>query len=265
VKYLLEKRPDPNAAKVDDMFRLHIQRSFAGETIAELQRQFKERSMVPLRGFCPPELYDALKAEVFRLIDTHGVARDMVLEITDNTPRHMTTVGQPVIKREGDIIPAVYDSPALGDVLSRIVGERVFQCPYAGEHYVISRLKKSGDTHGWHWDDYSYGFVLIVEAPDYRDGGFVQCVPNTSWDKRNPDVHAALLESQVHSYAFSAGDAYLLRTDTTMHRVFPIRGNGRRTIVNMTWANADNLARPLTHETNDILFGGGAPQPRSPV
>ncbi len=145
-----------------------------------------------------------------------------------------------------------------------MVGEELSTCPYAGEHYVISRLRKSGDTHGWHWDDYAYGFVLILEAPDYREGGFVQAVAHTAWDKRNPDVHGALLASQVRSYAFAPGDAYVIKTDTTMHRVYPIRGNAGRTIVNTTWANAADLATPKTHETNDLLFGGTGPDPVVP-
>jgi hypothetical protein len=84
-------------------------------------------------------------------------------------------------------------------------------------------------------------------------------VPHTSWDKKNPDVHGALLNSQVYSYAFQPGDAYVIKTNTTMHRVYPIRGNGRRTIVNTTWASAAELQQSITHETNDILFGGAAP------
>src|SRR5207253_3089522 len=100
---------------------------------------------------------------------------------------------------------------------------------------------------------------LILEAPDHREGGFVQCVPHTAWNKKDPDVHGALLKSQVYSYHFAPGDAYFIKTNTTMHRVYPIRGDGRRTIVNTTWANAEDMRQPLTHETNDILFGGITP------
>jgi hypothetical protein len=176
----------------------------------------------------------------------------------------MTTVGQPVISTEGPLIDAFYFSRGLREFLAEIVGEELFTCPYAGEHYVISRLGRSGDTHGWHWDDYTYGLILVLEAPHYREGGFVQAVPNTSWDKENPDVYGALISSQVRSYALEPGDAYIVKTNTTMHRVHPIRGEGRRTIVNMTLASADDLTRPMSHETNDALFGG-ITDPRSPT
>jgi hypothetical protein len=247
--------------RLDTLFREHFAETFAGEQLAELQARFQEENIVPLRGFCPPELLEALRTEAFTIMDEHGVLRDLTLDITDGTPRHMTTVGQPVVRDRGPLIHNLYFSPVVKELLSSVVGEEVHTCPYAGEHYVISRLGRNGDTHGWHWDDYTYGFILVLEAPHYKDGGFVQGVPNTSWDKQNPDVHGALLKSVVRSYAFKPGDAYVVKTDTTMHRVHEIRGDARRTIVNMTLASGADLARPITHETNDILFGGTGPDP----
>lgn len=250
-------RPEHGAgADPERLFERHFAARFTGDTLAGLQQSFRDEHIVPLRGFCPPELLGALQQEAFEIMDEHGVDRKFSFDITDGTPRQMTTVGQPVIRDHGPLIHATYFSPAVKRLLSQVVGEEVFTCPYAGEHYVISRLGKSGDTHGWHWDDYTYGFILVLQAPDYRDGGFVQAVPHTSWDKENPDVHGALLKSQVRSYAFEAGDAYVVKTDTTMHRVYPIRGETTRTIVNMTWANGADLDREITHETNDALFGG---------
>lgn len=246
---------------IDETLAQHFAQSFAGENLAALQARFRQEHVVSLPGFVPPALFEPLRQEAFGIVAEHGVVRDLVLDITDGTPRHMTTVGQPLIKEHGPLVHHTYFSPVVKQFLTQIIGEEVFTCPYPGEHYVISRLARSGDTHGWHWDDYSYGFVIILEAPDYRDGGFVQAVPHTSWDKSNPDVHGALLSSQVRSYAFKAGDAYVIKTDTTMHRVYPIRGAGQRTIINMTWVNAADLATPRTHETNDILFGGVGPDP----
>ncbi|WP_144122739.1 ATP-grasp domain-containing protein [Catellatospora sichuanensis] len=251
---------------VDETLRSHFTEQFSGDTLAAIQAQFQTENVVPLRGFCPPDLLRELQDEAFAIMDGFGKTHKLSMKLTDNTPRQMTTVGQPTIKEHGPLIHELYFSSAMKDLMSQVVGEEAFTCPYAGEHYVISRLGASGDTHGWHWDDYSYGFVLILEAPHYRDGGFVQGVPHTSgWDKANPDVYGALLNGQVHSYAFEAGDAYVIKTDTTMHRVHPIRGEGRRTIVNMTWVNAKDLTTPRTHETNNILFGGAGVDPVSGV
>jgi hypothetical protein len=244
------------ASDVDQMLASHIEASFDASRIANLKASYENDHIVPLRGLCPPSLSTSIRDEACELMDRHGMRHEVVFQITDNTPRSMVTVGQPIIKDEGQYIDAFYFSPALLAFLTNVVGERLHTCPYAGEHYVISRLSKSGDTHGWHWDDYTYGLILVLEAPHYRDGGFVQAVPNTSWDKEDPDVYGALISSQVRSYALEPGDAYIIKTDTTMHRVHPIRGEGRRTIVNMTLVNDADLSRNLTHETNDALFGG---------
>ncbi|MEU5696338.1 hypothetical protein [Actinosynnema sp. NPDC020468] len=245
-----------SAADVNDLMTRHIDRAFGPDAVAELRVRFEQEHIVPLRGLCPPEMFEQIKDEACDIIDRHGTTHDLTFEITDNTPRNMTTVGQPIIKDEGPLIDAFYFAPVLLDFVGKVVGEQVHTCPYAGEHYVISRLGRSGDTHGWHWDDYTYGIILVLEAPHYTQGGFVQAVPNTSWDKQNPDVYGALISSQVRSYALEPGDAYVVKTNTTMHRVHPIRGDGRRTIVNMTLASTADLQAELTHETNDTLFGG---------
>lgn len=241
---------------VDSRFEQHFAAHFTDEAVADLQNRFRTDHIVPLRGFVPPDLLSSLQDEACGIMDEHGVDRKFTFDITDGTPRQLTTVGQPVIKEHGPLIDASYFSTAVRKLLATVIGEKVHTCPYAGEHYVISRLGKTGDTHGWHWDDYTYGFILVLQAPEYREGGFVQAVPNTSWNKENPDVHGALLKSQVRSYHLSAGDAYVVKTNTTMHRVYPIRGEGTRTIVNMTLASESDLSREITHETNDALFGG---------
>ncbi|GAA0448455.1 hypothetical protein Aca07nite_72670 [Actinoplanes capillaceus] len=241
---------------VAGLMATHLAEKFSAERRAELAAKFADEHIVTLPGFCPPSLLAAIKDESSGIMGRHGTYHDLTFEITDGTPRRMRTVGQPVIRDEGPLIHNFYFAPVLLDFVTGLVGEQVHTCPYAGEHYVISRLDSSGDTHGWHWDDYTYGIILVIEAPHYTEGGFVQAVPNTSWDKANPDVYGALISSQVRSYALEAGDAYVVKTNTTMHRVHPIRGEGQRTIVNMTLASTADLDRPMTHETNDALFGG---------
>lgn len=244
------------AEAVNGLLAEHWARNYTPERIAEYAKRFAAEHVVVLPDLCPPELYDSIRDEACEIIDRHGTTHRLSFAITDNTPRNMTTVGQPIIKEEGPLIDAFYFAPELLRLTSAVIGEQLHTCPYPGEHYVISRLAESGDTHGWHWDDYTYGIILVLEAPHYRDGGFIQGVAGTSWDKENPDVYGALLKGVVRSYAPKAGDAYLIKTDTTMHRVHPIRGKSRRTIVNMTLASTSDLDRPMTHETNDTLFGG---------
>ena len=128
--------------------RSHVAAEFSGERLAGLVERFAAEHVVPLRGFCPPGLLPAVRDEAFSIMDRFGVARDLVLEITDGTPRHMTTVGQPVVKEHGRLIHSLYFAPAMREFISAVVGEEVFICPYPGEHYVVSRLGRSGTRMG---------------------------------------------------------------------------------------------------------------------
>ncbi|MEU8435238.1 hypothetical protein AB0F18_20410 [Streptomyces sp. NPDC029216] len=87
-----------------------------------------------------------------------------------------------------------------------------------------------GDTHGVHTDDYPYALVLFLEAPDTpADGGLLQYVPHTS-------ALDVLDNGPVHTRHHRAGDAYLLRSDTTAHRVSPLSRPGvRRTVLNFAY------------------------------
>ncbi|WP_433685742.1 HalD/BesD family halogenase [Nocardia sp. CA-119907] len=115
-------------------------------------------------------------------------------------------------------------------------GNQYFPYPYEPEQFVITRLEEPGDTHGLHWDDYSFALVWVAECPPTDGGGFVEWIPDTVWDKAKPEVARLVRDRVVHTLSVSAGDVYLMRTNTTLHRVYPIR-HRRRTIVNMAFAS----------------------------
>src|SRR5262249_54204682 len=118
--------PAAQALNIDELFAQHIAANFSGDRLEELQKQFQEEHVVPLRQLCPPALFGPLRDEAFDIMERFGVQRDFVLEITDNTPRHMTTVGQPIIKDHGPLIHFTYFSPVLKDFVSKVVGEELF-------------------------------------------------------------------------------------------------------------------------------------------
>ncbi|MFI8974196.1 hypothetical protein ACIGO9_15020 [Nocardia asteroides] len=217
------------------------------------QRELDRRGCVLVTRFIPQSWRDSIAAEAVQLSDQLGVRRDLEFAETGFSPRRMFNVAQSLIIEHGFVIPQVYESEWLLHVLSSVVGEPLYPCPYEPERFVITRLEQSGDTHGWHWDDYGFALVWVAEAPDPVEGGFVESVPNTIWDKQQPDVEEILRSRHVRRLNLRAGDVYLMRTDTTMHRVHPIR-RGRRTIVNMAFARHDELCRPTTHETMDALW-----------
>ncbi|APE36859.1 hypothetical protein BOX37_26300 [Nocardia mangyaensis] len=217
------------------------------------RREVDRQGCVVVSELFGAPLRDAVASEAVRLAGALGVRRDLEFAETGFSPRRMCNVTQGQIIERGVVIPRMYESAALLDAVSSVVGEPVFPCPYQPERFVITRLEQPGDTHGWHWDDYGYALVWVAECPDPADGGFVESIPGTAWDKQRPGIEQILRDSHVHRLNLSVGDVYLMRTDTTLHRVHPIE-RGRRTIVNMAFARHDELCRSVTHETMDALW-----------
>lgn len=219
--------------------------------------RFAARGFVVLEGFAPEHVHQRLAAELLRLVEVGGVRRDFAMEQTGGTPRRMRNVRREQIFELSGLVPRLYGLRALRDTLARVAREPVHVCPYEPEQCVITQLGEGGDTHGWHWDDYAFALVWVAECPPIDDGGFVQCVPRTRWDKENPRINAAMAGSVIHTVELAPSQAYFMRTDTTMHRVAPVE-RGRRTILNMGFAAESDLHRPIDHGTMDTLWAEDA-------
>ena len=222
--------------------------------IQELRHSLSEKGYVVFKNLIKHEALSVLKNEALLLLEKYGVQRDFLMQQTDNTPRKLINIGQRDIKNNGGVIPELYLSPIFKSVFEAVTQEKFHDCPYQKEEYIINCLLRPSDTHGWHWDDYKYGIVIALETPQIGYGGFVQAVPNTRWNRQSPSVETAFLQSNVHSFRLDEGDVYLLKTDTSMHRVFPIKEGARRIIINMVWATDDELNKEIDHSTMEAFF-----------
>jgi hypothetical protein len=220
---------------------------------ARARRDFSYLGFAKVPFLVPETMKQAVAADVMALVDTSSVRREMLFKETDYTPRRMRNVRRAEIFERASVIPDVYYAQPLLNAMRHVVGEPVHACPYEPEQCVITRLEKDGDTHGWHWDDYSFALVWVIEAPAAEDGGFVQCVPRTAWDKESPRINRAFVSRPIYSMELFPGDLYLMRTDTTLHRVYPLKA-GQRTIINMAFASTNDLQREMSHETMDSLW-----------
>ncbi|MGH9157671.1 MAG: HalD/BesD family halogenase [Acidimicrobiales bacterium] len=236
-------------------------RAISSAALTAAARDFHERGIAKVPFLVSRAVQQAVADEVLELAEAYGVRREVRFSETDNSLRQMRNVRRDEIFGRAVAIPRVYRAEALCDMMSTVAAERVHVCPYEPEQCLITRLERSGDTHGWHWDDFSFALVWVVECPPAEDGGFVQCVPRTVWDKHDPSVSRALVTGPTYSIELLPGDLYLMRTDTTMHRVYPLRA-GRRTILNMGFASTEDLKRSVTHETMDALWATTTPPPR---
>ncbi|GAB3157530.1 hypothetical protein GCM10027290_58730 [Micromonospora sonneratiae] len=232
----------------------HVDNDISPVAVEAARRQYSYLGHAKVSFLAPPSVKEAVAAEVQAVIDAAGVRRDLEIAQTDNSPRRMRNVGQADIFEFSKIIPQVYAAEPLLQAISAVAGESVHPCPWEPEQYIITCLEKDGDTHGWHWDDYTFALVWVVEAPPVSDGGFVQCVPGTSWNKDHPDVNRQLVNRPIYSLELFPGDIYLMKTNTTMHRVYPVK-SGRRKIINMSYASTSDLSLTVDHRTMSYFRG----------
>lgn len=221
--------------------------------IESARTTFERSGAVEVTWLFTDDVRRAVASEALALANALGTRRNLSFRETDFTPRRMANVRACEILQHSQRISKAYDSAVAMHALVAIAQEQIYACPYEPERVVITRLERAGDTHGWHWDDHSFALVWVAECPDPADGGFVEYVPATTWDKRRPGVAGILRDRRIHRLEVGTGAVYLMRADTTLHRVHPIR-RGRRTIVNMAFASEADLARPATHETMDSLW-----------
>jgi L-lysine 4-chlorinase len=205
------------------------------------RNRFARDGFIKVRNIVPDEIRAQVTGEVLRLLRDHAERRDLHLETTGNTPRFMSLVKSETIAANSKLITALYRSEPLLAELASLAGERLYACPSKDEEFLITQQERKGDTHGWHWGDFTFALIWIIESPPLAHGGMLQCVPHTSWDKSNPRIHEYLCENPISTYSFVTGDIYLLRTDTTLHRTVPLTGDSNRIILNMTWASAKDL------------------------
>lgn len=235
------------------LIRKHIPERVSSDLLRRSRQELLYFGFTKVSYIVPDPVKEAIRQEALELIEKAGVRRDLKFKETGNTPRKMRNVRRAEIAAHNGVIPRVYADQGIQDVLSAIAGEDVLECPYEPEQFLITRLEQGGDTHGWHWDDYRYALVWVIESPPVRHGGYVQCVPGTTWDKRNPAIDEVIVANPIYSLALGPGDLYFIRTDTTMHRVAPLV-EGRRTIINMGYASPSDLEKDSSHETMDALW-----------
>ncbi|TDD38215.1 ArpA protein [Actinomadura sp. KC06] len=211
--------------------------------IQRLSHRFHRYGIVTVTELIKENVRDLLRKEAERLLDLHAERRDLRLATTDNTRRSMSVVPSETIANDSELVRRLYAHSELTSPLEAIAGEKLHPCPKPDEEFLITRQEQSGDTHGWHWGDFSFALIWVLVSPPINVGGLLQCVPHTSWDKSNPQINRYLVDNPIDTYFFTSGDVYFLRTDTTLHRTIPLEESTTRIILNMTWAGTRDLNR----------------------
>jgi hypothetical protein len=204
--------------------------------------------MLNITNFFNRAITQCLINESVRIFCKKLKRKDFLSEHT-LTPRHMSTVSEEDIAKNSQLIKNFYYSRNLISLLSELAGEKLDYLPWTGERFVLNGLINNQDTHGWHWDDYAYALVFIVNCPPKGAGGEVECIPHTKWIKPNPDIQHIIATHPIHSYYFEPGSFYLMKSDTTLHRVTQISSPYRRLSIAMSYCNQTDLVKDIDHKT----------------
>ncbi|GAB0108241.1 hypothetical protein JMUB6875_72520 [Nocardia sp. JMUB6875] len=200
--------------------------------LAHARNRLAETGFARLGFLLPHRVKRMLAAEALGLLDHHRQWGELLPE-GEGGARQRVDLTEQQVSAHAACIPGVYDCEALRRNLSVIAAEPVLS--RTDEHrYTVSRLHHDDAPGQWHWDDYAFALILVVECPPLADGGFVQTVAHTRRDWDHADVYRTLTRNPIQSWELHPGDMYLLRTDTTLHRVHPFV-NGRRTTVAMSF------------------------------
>ena len=240
-------------------FEERVRNHLAGFSARERDRlaaAFAGEGLVRIDGLLPADIAAALNEEAVHLLERHGRRREVVLPTTGNTPRSYRSVARDTIAGRARIIPWFFHSKAIRGFLSEVAGERLHKVPYEPEEFIVNALEAAGDTHGWHFDDYSYALVWVAEAPDPMVDARVEYIPGVRWNKDDPQgqLKELLATRTVRSMYVPAGSCYLMQTRKTLHRVSPLADHRRRTAVIFTYANDHDLRDDTTtHETMEAI------------
>jgi len=233
-----------NSNEINNLIEAHLQKTYSAQDVRDLSNTFARFGFIKVPKIVPPEIYKAVDASVRELLKQNAERRDLLLATTGNTPRKMSVVKSEIIGQDA-YIPPVSKSKALLKFLGQIANEELVTSVSSDEEYLITHQQKVGDTHGWHWGDYSFALIWIIDTPPVEYGGMLQCVPHTRWNKVDPRINELLSSNPIDTYSFVPGDIYLLRTDTTLHRTVPLERDANRIIVNMTWASRQDREKQL--------------------
>ena len=196
-------------------------------SVSSLADTFQRDHYVRLPGLIRAEAITRLSEEIERL-RALAIRREFAMECMDNSPRRMSTIGGEALAEESVLIPRMYEDAELVGFISSVFGETLQAVQDPIERHVINFLHEAGDTHGGHFDDHPIALVVFVESPPASAGGLIEYVQNAASlsELDGPGVKRA--HHQV-------GDGYLLKTDTTAHRVSSLAPGYRRTAMNFAY------------------------------
>lgn len=232
------------------------------ESLCVYREQFQTRGIVKIDRFFEPIVFDDLKQEVEQLL-RFAKRRNFTMRAYE-TPRRMAVVGGRTICRYSEKLALLYYSQPIIEFLSAVVGSRLLLSQQQDAFMTINHLEGDGDTQGWHLDDGSTAVIYAFSTPDEGEGGALEYIPGwpdymTAID--TPEglsvqsvVDVARKQGLVRSLHLTANTMYILKSDTSLHRVTPLINPKRsRTVVAAGYES--QRVRVYSHTGSDLYTG----------
>lgn len=232
-----------------------LQARLAAYDVEDLGDTLVKAGVVQMKGFLPEQLRADVTGEAEALLRSHGKRVNVLVPSTGKTPRKYVSVARNDVFANAPLIAQLYFDQNLIDFLKQLTRSEVIGSPYEPEQIVVNQMNEVGDTHGWHWDDYSYSLVMVLEAPASHNGAQVEYVDGTSWDKSAANVQHYVDTMPVKSLELEVGCAYLLLGKRAMHRVSPLLHADTRKIVCFSYATEEERFIPVDHGSMEDIYG----------
>ncbi len=194
-----------------------------------------------------------MKQDAISVFELKSQRKDFISART-NTPRNLFIVGEKDITEASHIIKEFYHSPDVVHLLSEITNQKLHCLPCQGQRYVMNGLMENNDTYGWHWDDYSYALIYVAIAPPLGAGGEVECIANTPWIRSEPNIQHLVNTRPIQLHYFEAGNFYLIKSNTTLHRLTNINRPYKRLSITFAYLTNTDMKKAIHPLQVDELY-----------
>ena len=212
-----------------------------------------DKSLTEITVFFSESVVNDIISEVLGVFSLCAERRDFFDE--NKTPRNLFNVPESSVSRESAFLEDFYYNPKILELIKSISNENVSYVSFSGERFIINGLIHEDDTQGWHSDDYAYSLVVIVKSSAPDCGDQLEYIPNFSWDRGNSCIDKILTSNEIYTECFLAGQIYLMRSDTVLHRLSCIKRGSQRVAFVCAYRNDADLNKDLSHFSTLQLAG----------
>lgn len=224
--------------QIEQLLKRHFLKSFIKDKhkLKALSQEFANRHYIHLKNFVPPLLQTGARGEVAELL-THFLKAISVTKNTLPSLPNTSAVRQIDIERAGIIIPALYDSQSLRQLLLFITGTELISYSSGDKGISITRITQADSCEDWKYIQQTYQLVWFVETSRTKPDGAVEFTTSSLKNKSMARTNQMTTDYIQRKYPRS-GDAFLLKSGTCLHRFSPLTQGSELVFVTMGFTHA---------------------------